>query len=48
MDYKNLINEINLNGKKLEFLSQEELIDAAEKVKRKISLENEMVKQTLQ
>ena len=25
MDYKNLINEINLNGKKLEFLSQEEL-----------------------
>ena len=22
MDYKNLINEINLNGKKLEFLSQ--------------------------
>ena len=48
MDYKNLINEINLNGKKLEFLSQEELIDAAEKVKRKISLENEIGKQTLQ
>ena len=48
MDYKNLINEINLNGKKLEFLSQGELIAEAEKVKRKISLENEIGKQTLQ